>query len=530
MTKSPDDQRTKSWALVSKQPMRFWPVIAGFAIVSACVHPGSVAHAPAGPAPSERLAAADALVLEGCLDCLFDAYSAYASLQSLPGSAEAAAAGVVRSAALITLRERELGMIDDGYFDRARAASSSMPSVEAIYGPVLAVVDVVGSRLAGQSDETMRRFQTLNANRARWLEMLRGRADSDALSAVVWVSFSCSNSQDRNARTRDALLAPLTTFKGAPIVEYQLLSCLPTDRDLTAFKEAHGRYQEMDFWLAQRDIAARQLDEAEQHYQAAYKWHEAWPAAMTSLATLLMTAEEFEAALDMSDRVLTIEPGAAEAKLNRLRALSYLGRNDLAIDQATQMIAANALPSDAYYWRAWNENQKDDLEPAWADIETAERMWHNNEVLKLAGMIAYRRHQLPVSKAKFESVLQFPGGADCDVYFDLADVNIELSDWESGAAHYASTVACVDNARQALADEIEKLQQSGGSPDRIARQVARRENMRAAALRMQVQSFFNGSIAYLQLHRSDDARRFAERIVDDAQFGDRARDILARLR
>ncbi|HEX4347028.1 MAG TPA: hypothetical protein VHZ73_05615 [Vicinamibacterales bacterium] len=483
-----------------------------------------------GPTPSERLARADARVREGCLECLFDAYREFNALQSVPGSAELAAAGAVRSAALIALRERELGMIDENYLDRARAAAASAPSVQANYGPVLDVLDVVASRITGQSDESIRRFQTLNANRAQWLEMLRARADSDPLSAAVWISFSCTNNQNRDARTRDALLAPLTTLKSAPIVEYQLLVCLPADKDLADFQDAHGNYHEVDFWIGQRNIAAQLLDEAEQRFESAYKWHPAWPSAMTSLAALLMTAEEFEAALDMSDRVLAIAPNTADAKLNRLRALSYLGKNDAAIDQATTMIATNAMPSDAYYWRAWNENQKDELEPAWADVETAERMWHNNEVLKLAGMVAYRRHELQVSKAKFESVLQIPGPADCDVLFDLADVNIELSSWEAGAGRYAETAACIDGARRALAGEIAKLQESGGAPDRIGRQVARREAMRAAALRMQVQSWFNGSVAYLQLHRNDDARRFAEHVVDDQEFGERAREVLARIR
>jgi hypothetical protein len=95
--------------------------IVGLAVVaSACTH-SNTSHVavPSGPSPSERLAAADALVLAGCLDCLGDAYRGYDALRSMPSVADMAAAGLVRTAALIALRERELGMVDEGYLDRA---------------------------------------------------------------------------------------------------------------------------------------------------------------------------------------------------------------------------------------------------------------------------------------------------------------------------------------------------------------------------------------------------------------------------
>jgi hypothetical protein len=47
---------------------------------------------------------------------------------------------------------------------------------------------------------------------------------------------------------------------------------------------------------------------------------------------------------------------------------------------------------------------------------------------------------------------------------------------------------------------------------------------------MEVQSWFNGAAANLQLNRKDEARQLAGKIVDDEQFGARAREILARVR
>src|SRR2546428_5487971 len=88
---------------------------------------GCAAKARVPPAPvdlSARLAEADVLVQAGCFDCLHDALDRYQSLRSVTGalsaSIERATAGAFRSAALLALRQRELGMADDGYLKTAR--------------------------------------------------------------------------------------------------------------------------------------------------------------------------------------------------------------------------------------------------------------------------------------------------------------------------------------------------------------------------------------------------------------------------
>jgi hypothetical protein len=45
-----------------------------------------------------------------------------------------------------------------------------------------------------------------------------------------------------------------------------------------------------------------------------------------------------------------------------------------------------------------------------------------------------------------------------------------------------------------------------------------------------VQSSFNVAVASFNLARKDEARQWAERILDDDQFGPRARDLISRLR
>ena len=46
---------------------------------------------------------------------------------------------------------------------------------------------------------------------------------------------------------------------------------------------------------------------------------------------------------------------------------------------------------------------------------------------------------------------------------------------------------------------------------------------------MQATSWFDIAVAYYNLSRKEEARQFAEKVASDEQFGERAREILARL-
>ena len=419
---------SKFVASVSNRPVRHLSLAAaGLAMVfaTACAHPKVVA-APSGPTPTERLAAADDLVRVGCLDCLIDAFREYDAIRTMtlapprPGVpavpvADAAAAGAVRAAAMIALRERELGMIDEGYLDRTRAIVTGNAALQGTYGQVLDIIDTGSKRMKSVNDPgAVERGRTLIANRAAWVTFLKSHADDDALFADTWVWFSCSQSTDRAAKNYDVMLTPLVRFKAAPIALYQAAVCTGLDRaKLEAIQTDDPRFREMDYWLGMSDLGAispssliqlstPRVDLAQEHLSRAYGWHPAWPVLITSLGGLYMTAEAFDSALDVYDKELSLLPAYPDGLLGRVEALSYLARYDDAIAAATTLLQAQAFPGEAYYWRAWNQLRVPRLEESWADVQLAERLWVNADVSKLAGIIAYQRHELEVAKGRLK--------------------------------------------------------------------------------------------------------------------------------
>src|SRR5204863_7252727 len=88
-----------------------------------------------------RLEAADALLLTGCVDCLEEALRSYNAIRVLPAvppaDAEAALVGSVRAALLLDLRQRELGMVDQGHLDRAREALSGRDDLKRAFAQMI---------------------------------------------------------------------------------------------------------------------------------------------------------------------------------------------------------------------------------------------------------------------------------------------------------------------------------------------------------------------------------------------------------
>ena len=151
-----------------------------------------VATQPSQPIDvSPRLAEADALVEAGCFNCLRDALSRYQDIRVLAGAPAAgidqATAGAVRAAGLLAIRQRELGMIDDGYLSIAKDLSvqrSCGPDACEAVAQVLDIVDLLPTRSAGVimrvpvSDAEVVRVQQFGRDRPVWLDRKSTRLNS----------------------------------------------------------------------------------------------------------------------------------------------------------------------------------------------------------------------------------------------------------------------------------------------------------------------------------------------------------------
>jgi tetratricopeptide (TPR) repeat protein len=515
--------------------MRLAAGVLAMLLAAACARPLPRATvAPSPQTPAQRLASADELVRAGCLDCLIAAYGEYELLGAFPGARDAAVAGAVRSAALIWLRERELGLLDEGYGERARALLIGAPNLPNFLSTLLDIIAVLPASVGGiirtpTSELDLERSRVLRSNRAAWDARLRALAPVDELAAYVWLAFSCGASESRDL-TLDQLVVPAATFKDTPLINFKRAICRGIEAEpLQALRAREPRFHEVPYYLGLLAVSQRKLDEADRRFEEALAWRAHWPSLTQSIANVAMTAEEFERSLDFYDRTLELEPHAVDAMLGKVRALTYLGRNREAIAATDQLIADRWFVGDARYWRALNESELDLNEEAWVDVEAAAKLVVNAQVPKLAGLIAYRRQELDVSRAKFEESRK-RNPADCETTFYLGVVLAELRSWPRTADVLTEAASCLEGNDKAYHEEIASIQASDDPPARKAAKIARREQYIAKGRRQIATSWFDIAVAYYNLSRKSEARQFAEKVAADEQFGERARALMSRLR
>jgi tetratricopeptide (TPR) repeat protein len=502
--------------------------------VSACAKttPKTIATPP-GPTPTERLAEADRLVRAGCLDCLLDAYHRYDALRAIPTAATPATLGAIRAAGLIALRQRELGMVDEGYIETAKALAASTPDLPAWVSGTLDIANLLGGAIGGISrpattDLDLERMRTLRTNGAAYTKLLQDFSEVDELSAYTWLVFKCGSTDARAMATPD-IFAAVSTFRDTPLIAFEQATCRTIDTArISALAAAEPRFVETSYLLGLREVARRKLDEADGEFAKAYAWRPRWPSLTLSMGNVAMTAEEFERAERLYGETLAADPGSSDARLGRVKALTYLGKAVEAIAVTDEMLADRWHLGDARYWRALNELQIERFDAAWTDVEEAAKLLINSDVPKLAGIIAYRRHELDVSRGRFQLTRE-RNSNDCEAAFYLGVVLAEQRTWDRTAAVSREAVACLQSAEEEAVRDIATIRESADPAERKTKQIARREQLIANGKRMMATSWFNTAVAYYNLSQKAEARQFAEKVVGDEQFAERAKEILSRL-
>ncbi len=423
-----------------------------------------------------------------------------------------------------------MGMVDEGYLQRARGLVAPDPALHESFAPLLDIADALPSRLGAGGrplgdDAEIGRMQQAFARRDEWTALLRSRADEDALTAYLWVSFNCAYSQ-KYPHVASEYLADAPGWRDAPLLAFRAATCAGADAQaLAPLLAADPRFGEIEYLLALGRIMQGRLDDADARLQRAVAWHPAWPAGMFSEASVALTAEDFARALDLYDRTLALAPGHADAMIGRVRALVYLGRFADAIAATDILLQGRWYIGDARYWRALAEVQLDQNDRAWDDVEAAGKLLVNADVPKLAGIVAVRRREVEVARQKFELAHE-RNPNDCETDYDLASVLADQRTWPRAIDLFAATVVCADAAEHGLLAEIAGLRMAAISAERRARQIASKETQIAAGRRMRASAWYNGAVACFNAGRRIEARDLAGKVADDEEFGARAKSLL----
>jgi tetratricopeptide (TPR) repeat protein len=303
------------------------------------------------------------------------------------------------------------------------------------------------------------------------LTWLKASPVSPAVRDYVVMAVDCDyrfrggpTQRERPIGSRPALpegAAPLVAFRHGICVDFQHAA-------LEKLRAGIPRFVETSYYAGRLAVAQlQQTGDTGKAREPVTDFYRRFPTS--SSATYLMGAfnqhlGDCREALRYYDETIVLKPIHENAWLGRTLCLTFLKRNDEAIQSATRMIELN-MPnaSSAYYWRAWNRHFLKQLPEARADIDQAKRMRASSEIYTLAGMIEHDQDDLPPAQADLQMARSMSDGKqNCEAGWYLGLVFMKKAEWTAAGAEFESTMDCY---RLRLADNEAARKAVEAKPD-----------------------------------------------------------------
>lgn len=539
-------------------------------VLPALVWSCTTASPPVLPDPlagvREQLAQADALTLRGCYRCLIEARDLYEDVAGQGLEPDRTADGLFRTTLLAGMREREMGLIGGGGFERAAALAgleAPMPGevVQAAEGAEdRETADAAGTPGAAGAaateeagtartvpgpawetflsiaattpwldvgtpkalvEENVYARAIADRDRDAWNAVLQPLVPTDPLAAYLYLGLNCT--ADWLAEQPPELGETLAAHDDAVFVRYRRARCAGNQVGLAAVQTIEPRFSEMEFFLGQHALAQEDAALAEFHYQRARDDWPEWPAPVLALGEVARIVEDYEASLPHYDAALALVPDQRVALLGKARSLSYLDRSPEALPLLDRLIEMGRwYLAEAYFWRAWNRFNLDEIEAARADAARAIAQRPDAESYALSGQIAIAQRRLDDARQDLETALEIRE-LFCDAAFHLGRVHIEEARWFDTGSAFARSAGCYVETIERLVYALDQLRDDPTlAEDRRARIMQRRTAELAVARRQAAQSAYNAALGYYNNGTPRPAQRFAEQAQEHDLFAERA--------
>jgi tetratricopeptide (TPR) repeat protein len=515
--------------------MRWW-LLALSLSVAAC----APTSAPPAVAPAPPVAViGEALVRDGCYDCLLEARELYLSRADWAAPATIASR-LFEVELLIALREKELALDAEAALARADALIPEL-SDQATAARLLRIAamvppDVTGTPRRAQGPPFGSRREDAVAHRD-WLQLLLPAAAGADLRAYLVLSLECPLRLDPAAmddvvaddENADAVAAP------SPLVAYRSATCRRLDGPaLEDVRARVPRFVETSLFLGRVAMAALRGTggaPARRHLEEVHARFPESPTVTMVNGNLYRALGDCARAVEFYTNTLRIVETHEDARLDRAICRTYLGQPDAAVADTTRLIdEAASNRGDAYYWRAWNHRTAGDLAQARADIDRGRALLVNGPVLTLAGMIEHDQDDLDRAEADLADAIRLDAG-NCIAHAYLGLVGAKREAWMASAAAFAAATECYGATARFSEDERAALVALVEDPELemdplfVEQQLAGFDAAIAEDRSMESRAAVNAAATYLRAGDDALARLFTERAADDPARADRVSEL-----
>jgi tetratricopeptide (TPR) repeat protein len=475
---------------------------------------------------------ADDLYGRGSYTSLKQAYELYENALSVPVFQRKNREKILKTAILLGLRERELGILKETYFPKATYMIAAYPFLSD-YSVLLKIASTIPRKTVGvvgdfveDGDRVIVSMDDVQADLENWTHLLKKKSELEEIYAYVAIGFFPTFSYIIKEKFDNEFIEQ--AFPDSLLIRYKLaVSSKGNPLNLEKLAQDDPQFYEAYFFLGQKALELRMLVTAEKNFLKAYQEIPESSSLVISLASIYFAFEELEKSLEFYEKILEMAPAYRDALLGKAMCLSYLGRHQEAIEICNDLISLGKYYlGESHYWLAWNQNELEDWDNAWENIELSKNyLIGHGEVFFLAGLIAFNQKRLDeAEKNLLEANKQDDSNGDPSYY--LGKIKNTQEDWLNSGAYFELASRRYGIKEEMIQERIEAIKDSDFSEERKKKHLARKANQLRKIQLTKATAWYNAAAGFYNAGFPDKARLLAEKAVSHDALKDKAEELL----
>jgi len=483
----------------------------------------------------QNVKAADALYAAGSYTCLKDAYDIYEKLLAVSFERDVTAEKLLKTALLLSLRVKELGIVDNTFLRRAEELIATYPHLKKFesYLKFTSCIPYSIKGIAGGfldiSPNLSEYYNWLKTTIKPLHQEIKTNAETTEFHAYMYITFYAAFPY--LIREKYELSPFLDLFLESTIIKYRLALYYDKDRDsLENVIEEEPRFAEVHLFVGESAYERMKLLTAENHFRKAYDIIPDSLSILVYLAGIHFALEEYNESIGFYDDALHLAPEYREALLGKAVCLGYMGKHEYAILVLNKLIKIGQYyMGEAYFWLAWNQNELEQIEDAQRNLKkTEEYLVGDVGVLALQGVLAYKMGKLDESEAYLKQALILQNN-HCESIYYLAKIDVLREEWENSGIQYEKAGFCYKNLELEFDTRIKEIEISPMSLERKAKLILRKRAQQRKTALTKATCFYNGAAVYFNCGMANKALIFAAFAAQDKAFAAQAEELIKKI-
>jgi tetratricopeptide (TPR) repeat protein len=510
--------------------------VLGLMLLSCCASKEKVQTAPPTPTPEleNKTAEAERFFKKGCYVGFKKAIEIYQELYAQPTMRGKITVSFIKTLILMTVRERELGILNDRYIQKAAEILKENASLRS-FVPYVELANTMYPKTKGIMRDinvmgTVKVVDDVLKN-VQLMADLKRKAETDDYYAYLYLSFysSFANYLDQ----KEELSGFAKSYPDSIFFKYKTAAAdLREDpKLLEALVAAEPEFYEAYYHLGELALEGKKLLEAEKNFIKASEGIPESPQITIYLGSIYMGTEEFEKSLEYFEKTISLAPAYRDAILGKAMCLSYMGKYNEAIEILNKLVAMGFyLMGESHYWLARNYHELKDIEKAQLHIEESKgRLPTDSDVFSLAGTIAFEKNELDKAEKEFTESLRY-NGANIEAVFGLAKVCAQKQKWLDSALFYTHATVAVGQSESIVAERIRQIKVSTLAEERKAKMIAKKEQQLKILAATKATGYYDAAVGYFNAGRGSLALEMAEKAASHPQFKEAAAELIKKIK